>query len=622
MKIVPPPLWDYLDPKGPKNAKKSIWAQKVYGRPFRPTLSVVCDPSTVLPENLIFVLCFQVEENWVYSSNGTFYVSDSIKKKNGQALCEFTPMVRGNDDFAVLNGNPIKPLEDGDTMPADYGTVKCVNSVGKVYKNIMLGISPQMNKIQLLPKVSNEGTGLNILMFGFDSTSRMTWMRNLPLSHKYFTETLGGVVMEGYNIVGDGTPAALLPILCGKSEPELPEARRGYANAQNVDGHPWIWNDLKDAGYMTQWGEDGASAGTFTYRMLGFKKQPVDHYLRPFNIRSEKQNSLHKPFCLGSLPRHVNMLNWVKDFYSVYRNTPKFSFVFHSEFTHGGYSQVRVVDKDLLQMLRDLENGGYLDNTLLILMADHGARFQAVRQTVQGKYEERMPYFAFRFPPKFQEKYPQAMKNLNTNAHRLTTPYDIHATFKHLLNFTQEQKGDVKHRGISVLKEIPIERSCKDADIDLFWCACSYINWKSISTRSPSVGKAAHALVDALNEITKSKRDDCHELKLKNVSSAVTFEPNPRDVLKFKQSSDVHGRVADLSDDMSASGEVWYQVTIETAPNRGKFEATVKYLPQEEKYITNENAISRINQYGNQPHCVQGKLPHLRPFCYCRTQRH
>ena len=38
MKIVPLPFRDCLDPRGPKNAKKSIWAQKVYGRPFRPTL--------------------------------------------------------------------------------------------------------------------------------------------------------------------------------------------------------------------------------------------------------------------------------------------------------------------------------------------------------------------------------------------------------------------------------------------------------------------------------------------------------------------------------------------------------------------------------------------------------
>ena len=57
--------------------------------------------------------------------------------------------------------------------------------------------------------------GVNVLMFGFDSVSRMTWMRNLPKSHRYLTQELGGMVLEGYNIVGDGTPQALLPILTG-----------------------------------------------------------------------------------------------------------------------------------------------------------------------------------------------------------------------------------------------------------------------------------------------------------------------------------------------------------------------------------------------------------------------
>jgi hypothetical protein len=41
--------------------------------------------------------------------------------------------------------------------------------------------------------------------------------------------------------VGDGTPAALLPILTGRTEQELPEARRGHAKAETVDRFPWIW---------------------------------------------------------------------------------------------------------------------------------------------------------------------------------------------------------------------------------------------------------------------------------------------------------------------------------------------------------------------------------------------
>lgn len=42
---------------------------------------------------------------------------------------------------------------------------------------------------------------------------------------------------------------------------------------------------MRKQGYVTQWGEDGSGFGTFTYRMLGFTYQPVDHYMRPFYIQ-------------------------------------------------------------------------------------------------------------------------------------------------------------------------------------------------------------------------------------------------------------------------------------------------------------------------------------------------
>ncbi len=44
--------------------------------------------------------------------------------------------------------------------------------------------------------------GMNVLMFGFDSMSRMTYIRNLPDTYTYLTQELGAVVLEGYNIVG------------------------------------------------------------------------------------------------------------------------------------------------------------------------------------------------------------------------------------------------------------------------------------------------------------------------------------------------------------------------------------------------------------------------------------
>lgn len=61
-----------------------------------------------------------------------------------------------------------------------------------------------------------EAIKLNVLMFGFDSISRHTFTRKLPKSYEYLTKELDAFILEGYNIVGDGTPQALIPILTGK----------------------------------------------------------------------------------------------------------------------------------------------------------------------------------------------------------------------------------------------------------------------------------------------------------------------------------------------------------------------------------------------------------------------
>ena len=96
------------------------------------------------------------------------------------------------------------------------------------------------------------------------------------------------------------------------------------------------------------------------------------------------------------------------------------------------------------------------------------------------------------------------------------------------------------------------------------------------------------------------------------------YEPDER-VLKFKQSSGRDGDIADFTDDMTAS-EVLYQVTITTKPGGGKYEGTVTHVISEDKYHVKSSDISRIDLYGNQPHCVMDEMPHLRAYCYCKVQ--
>ena len=62
----------------------------------------------------------------------------------------------------------------------------------------------------------------------------------------------------------------------------------------------------------------------------------------------------------------------------------------------------------------------------------------------QGKLEERNPFMSIRFPPSFEKDHPAAAKNLRTNAHRLSTPFDIHATLRDIIDYSDIVRGNVK----------------------------------------------------------------------------------------------------------------------------------------------------------------------------------
>jgi len=138
-------------------------------------------------------------------------------------------------------------------------------------------------------------------------------MRKLPRTYDYLTKQLGATVLKGYNIVGDGTPQALVPLLTGFTELELPETRKRFSGAGSVDSYPMIWQDFARLGYMTSFNEDLPNVGTFTYRMTGFESQPVDHYLRTYYVQAEHMAAESQPNCIGHQPDHVTMLEYTKN---------------------------------------------------------------------------------------------------------------------------------------------------------------------------------------------------------------------------------------------------------------------------------------------------------------------
>lgn len=57
-----------------------------------------------------------------------------------------------------------------------------------------------------------------------------------------------------------------------------------------------------------------------------------------------------------------------------YADSPRFVFAFHGELSHDDYNLVQAADDDLLEWMRGLKSSGLLDNTIFIMMSDHGQR--------------------------------------------------------------------------------------------------------------------------------------------------------------------------------------------------------------------------------------------------------
>lgn len=66
------------------------------------------------------------------------------------------------------------------------------------------------------------------------------------------------------------------------------------------------------------------------------------------------------------------------------RNASKFLLAFHSVLSHDDVNLIELADEDTMVHLKALKDNGALDNALVIVMADHGHRFAAFRETHQG----------------------------------------------------------------------------------------------------------------------------------------------------------------------------------------------------------------------------------------------
>lgn len=306
-----------------------------------------------------------------------------------------------------------------------------------------------------------EGLDLNVVMIGFDSVSAASFLRKMPKSLDFLKASLKTYFISGQTVIGDATTPALTAMLTGSYETDLPEGRQGFDGSAPIDKWPWLMKLYKEHGYVTMMAEDDPSMGAFNLRLRGFEKAPADHYARPFWLALEENDERDEKGICSSSTFMVNYtLDYVLSYFSAYPDNLKFAFSFMSYITHARPNLLSFADNELLRVLRTFVKRKYHENTVIVIFGDHGSRNDDVRNTMQGKLEERLPWLSISVPAWLEEKYPDITSSLEENQHVISSPFDLHATLHHVLTYPKEPQGE-KTR--SLFTKLNHTRTCSEA---------------------------------------------------------------------------------------------------------------------------------------------------------------
>ena len=319
-------------------------------------------------------------------------------------------------------------------------------------------------------------------------------------------------------------------------------------------------------------------------------------------------------FCIHSRLQHLTHLDYVESFFEAYPTGPKFGLAFFSSLCHNDLSDgLYLARYDVLNLLKRLHTGKALNNTMLVMMSDHGLRYGEIRHTLQGKFEERLPFLSITLPPWFHQQFPQLVKNLEVNSNHLVTPFDLHATLLHVLSFPGLPR--YLKWGRSLFDVIPESRDCSTAGVAEHYCPC--VRWQPVDKDHVSVRRSAEAVLTYINNLTSSDEDGatlCARLKLEEIISSHQKIPN----VKMQQhlgAADPDGRVPEFAEGTVPIVNCMYQVVLRTSPGNALYEVSVTDVEARLEVVS---PPSRLNKYGDQPKCIQERRPDLRKYCYCK----
>lgn len=476
--------------------------------------------------------------------------------------------------------------------------------------------------------ITEDEESLSVIVIALKSVSQMHFIRTLPKTTKYLTNVLSDDVvrLHRYNKIGEDTLPNILGSFTGRTFKEFQKecVKDNAGKFEPLSKCAFIWKIFAMNGYRTGFSEDQLNASLFnSYFGNAFEKgAPTDYYWRPYSILMENHHGTNDGFCYGAQLSFETLMRNIRHMAHVFRNKRYFKFAYSSRLGNENFNTMAWADKPLYSTIKHLKTHGYLKNTALVIIGDHG--LLGHDNVPQAMHENRQPAAYIVLPEWFRKKYRQAYKNLRENAESsLTTPYDLYKTMLDFMDLGRltgiapfipnphfkEISDSMANRGISLFEEFFSKRSCLDAGIPLLWCTCYNI-------RTPASVASSSAMIAGEMIITKMNSQvadypHCVPLGFNSIKSVNVLEIGD----EFQKNK--RRRKTSCPDPFECSNHkrpIIAHIVANAQPANVIVEAIVIKMPGGDFQVSEE--LVRIDQFHEKSLCVPR---HLQPFCICQS---
>lgn len=158
----------------------------------------------------------RTKTDWGSLENNKWLFEKLYITKSKFYLCEYRAILT-DDNQNYYHSAWIK-LTHGMTITDEVIEVRCKsfsNPTRSEYESLFVQIVDKQDKLEK-KRIDQKKSGkksckpLDIMLISYDSVSRVAWLKRLPKTNKYMFSKMKFDLLDGYNILGDGTPGKAL----------------------------------------------------------------------------------------------------------------------------------------------------------------------------------------------------------------------------------------------------------------------------------------------------------------------------------------------------------------------------------------------------------------------------